>query len=144
VGFLLKIRKTLILFCLGFLTLLEFYTMRKMKSAERPKKNFFPFFFSFCYNSCWGIRILLKFCVSNLGDVFQIWCKRLDLFWSVWGLTSKMQTYPICQLAPLSLTCTVCPPTSNYYCKDNKIKGEQRYSRPSQKKLRTTTLLAIL
>ena len=92
---------------MSFLTLLEFYTMRKMKSAERPKKNFLPFFFSFCYNSCWGSRILLKFCMSNLGVVFHIWCKRLDLFWSVRGLTSKMPTYPTCQLAPLSPTLVI-------------------------------------
>jgi hypothetical protein len=90
------------LFCLGFLTLLEFYTMRKMKSAERPKKKLFAVFFSFCSNSCWGSRLLLKFCMSNLNVVFHIWCKRLDLFWSVRGLTSKMPTYPTCQLAPVS------------------------------------------
>ncbi len=75
---------------MGFLTLLEFYTMRKMKSAERPKKTFCCFF-SFCYNSCCGSRILSKFCISNLGVVFYIWCKRLDLFWSV-RLISKMPT----------------------------------------------------
>jgi hypothetical protein len=40
--------------------------------------------------------------MSNLGVVFHIWCKRLDFFWSVRGLTSKMPTYPTCQLAPLS------------------------------------------
>jgi lipid-A-disaccharide synthase-like uncharacterized protein len=87
---------------MGFLTLLEFYTMRKIKSAKRPKKTFSPFFFSFCYNSCWGNRILLKFCTSNLDVVFHICCKRLNLFWSVRGLISKMPTYPTCQLAPLS------------------------------------------
>jgi hypothetical protein len=32
---------------MGFLTLLEFYTMRKIKSAERPKKNFLLVFFLF-------------------------------------------------------------------------------------------------
>jgi hypothetical protein len=41
--------------------------------------------------------------MSNLGVVFHIWCKRLDLFWSVRGLTSKMPTYPTCQLAPSPL-----------------------------------------
>jgi hypothetical protein len=72
-----------------------------MKKAERTKKNFLSFFFPFCYNSCWGSRILLKFCMSNLGVVFHIWCKRLDLFWSVRDLNSKMPTYPNCQLAPV-------------------------------------------
>jgi hypothetical protein len=57
---------------MGFLTLLGFYTMRKIKSAERPKKNLLPLF-SFCYNSCCGSRILLKFCMSNLGVVFHTW-----------------------------------------------------------------------
>jgi hypothetical protein len=28
---------------MGFLALFEFYTMRKIKSAERPKTNFLPF-----------------------------------------------------------------------------------------------------
>jgi hypothetical protein len=57
---------------MGFLALFEFYTMRKSaESAERPKTNFLPFF-SFCYNSCWGSRILLKSCMSNLGVVFHI------------------------------------------------------------------------
>jgi hypothetical protein len=68
----------------------------------RGPKKLFVVFFSFCYNSCWGSRILLKFCMSNLDVVFHIWCKRLDLFWSVRGLNSKMPTYPTCQLTPLS------------------------------------------
>jgi hypothetical protein len=42
--------------------------------------------------------------MSNLGVVFHIWCKRLDLFWSVRGKTSKIPTYPTSQLAPLSPT----------------------------------------
>jgi hypothetical protein len=84
--------------------------MRKEKSAKRPKKNFLPFFFSLCYNFCLGSRILLKFCMSNLGVVFNIWCKRLDLFWSVSGLISKIPTYPTCQLAPLSPSRRVTAP----------------------------------
>jgi hypothetical protein len=32
---------------IGFLTLLEFHTMRKMKSAERPKIKLFAVFFLF-------------------------------------------------------------------------------------------------
>jgi hypothetical protein len=83
---------------------LEFYTIRKTKSCERPKKNFWPNFFSFCYNFCLRRRILLKFWMSHLGVVFHIWYKMLDLFWSVRGLTSKLPTYPTCQLAPLSPT----------------------------------------
>jgi hypothetical protein len=65
---------------MDFLTLLEFYTMRKIKSAEAQinSNKLFAVFFFFCYNSCWGSRILLKFCMSNLGVVFHIWCKRLD------------------------------------------------------------------
>jgi hypothetical protein len=50
----------------------------------------------------------LKFCMSNMGVVFHILCKILDLFWTVRGLTSKMPTYPICRLAPLS-------PISNFF-----------------------------
>jgi hypothetical protein len=63
---------------MGFLTLLEFYTMRKIKSAEKPKKTFRRFFFLFAIAPV--SRILLKFCMSNLSVVFHIWCKRLDFF----------------------------------------------------------------
>jgi hypothetical protein len=35
------------IFCLCFLTLLEFYAMRKMKSADRQKKKLFAVFFPF-------------------------------------------------------------------------------------------------
>jgi hypothetical protein len=44
----------------------------------------------------------LKFCMSNLGVFFHIWC-RLDLFWSVRGLTSKMPTCPLHSLIGTSL-----------------------------------------
>jgi hypothetical protein len=84
---------------MGFLTLLEFYTMRKIKSAERPKTNF-SHFFSFCYTP--GKSYTFQILCEQFGCCFHIWCKRLDLFWSVRGLTSKMPTYPTCQLAPLS------------------------------------------
>ncbi len=83
---------------------LEFYTIRKTKSCERPKKNFWTNFFSFCYNFCLRRHILLKFWMRHLEVVFHIWYKMLDLFWSVRGLTSKLPTYPTCQLAPLSPT----------------------------------------
>jgi hypothetical protein len=90
-------------------TLRVLYYEKNKKCWEAKKKKLFAvFFFSFCYNSCWGNRILLKFCTSNLGVVFHIWCKRLDLFWTVRGLISKIPTYRTCQLAPLS-------PYSGYY-----------------------------
>jgi hypothetical protein len=78
--------------------------MRKMKSAERPKKTFCRFFFLFAITPVGDSRILWKLCMSNLGVDFHILCKRLDLFLSVRGLTSKLPTYPTCQLAPLSST----------------------------------------
>ncbi len=67
-----------------------------------PKKNFLSFFL-FSITPV-GEVVLLKFCMSNLGVVFHIWCKRLDFFWSVRGLNSKIPTYPTCHLAPLSPT----------------------------------------
>jgi hypothetical protein len=76
--------------------------MRKMKSTERPKKTCCRFFFLFAITSVGDVLKGKKFFMSNLGIVIHIWCKRLDLFWSVRGLTSKMPTYPTCQLAPLS------------------------------------------
>jgi hypothetical protein len=36
---------------MGFLTVLEFYTMRKITSAERPKKTFCRLFFLFANSS---------------------------------------------------------------------------------------------
>lgn len=41
--------------------------------------------------------------MSNLGTIFHVWRKRLDLSWSIKDPTSKMPTCPTCQLASFTL-----------------------------------------
>jgi hypothetical protein len=52
---------------LGFSDTLRVLYYEKNEKCWEAQKKLFAVFFSFCYNSCWGSRILLKFCMSNLG-----------------------------------------------------------------------------